>query len=48
MLPLQGAQKQGIREHVKVKKKFDALGVGAVSWWAPPPAGAALTRPVSG
>lgn len=25
----QGAQKQGIAEHVKVRKKFDALGVGA-------------------
>lgn len=28
---LQGANKQGIKEHVKVKKKQDALGVGAVS-----------------
>jgi len=27
----QGANKQGIKEHVKVKKKQDALGVGAVS-----------------
>lgn len=27
----QGANKQGIAEHIKVKKKFDALGVGAVS-----------------
>ena len=27
----QGAQKQGIREHLKVKKKHDAMGVGAVS-----------------
>ncbi len=26
----QGANKQGIKEHVKVKKKHDALGVGAV------------------
>ncbi|GLI67156.1 hypothetical protein VaNZ11_011369 [Volvox africanus] len=25
-----GAQKQGIKEHVKVKKKHDAMGVGAV------------------
>lgn len=28
---VQGANKQGIKEHVKVKKKQDALGVGAVS-----------------
>jgi hypothetical protein len=28
---LQGANKQGIKEHLKVKKKQDALGVGAVS-----------------
>ena len=27
----QGAKKQGIVEHVKVKKKFDSQGVGAVS-----------------
>eukprot|EP00955_Chlamydomonas_euryale_P051826 354977-Chlamydomonas_euryale.AAC.3 len=27
----QGAKKQGIAEHIKVKKKFDAMGVGAVS-----------------
>jgi hypothetical protein len=30
-ISLQGAQRQGIKEHVKVKKKYDALGVGAVS-----------------
>ena len=30
--PSQGANKQGITEHVKVKKKHDALGVGAVSF----------------
>jgi hypothetical protein len=28
---MQGARRQGIKEHIKVKKKFDALGVGAVS-----------------
>jgi hypothetical protein len=31
LLQLQGANKQGIKEHLKVKKKQDALGVGAVS-----------------
>jgi hypothetical protein len=39
--PLQGANQQGITEHVKVKKKFDALGVGAVSR-------VGLARPVLG
>ena len=28
---VQGASKQGIKEHLKVKKKFDTLGMGAVS-----------------
>jgi hypothetical protein len=28
---LQGANNQGIKEHIKVKKKQDAFGVGAVS-----------------
>ena len=28
---MQGAQKQGIASHVKVKRKADASGVGAVS-----------------
>jgi len=32
---LQGASKQGITEHLKVKKKQDALGVGAVIGQAP-------------
>lgn len=27
---LQGARQQGIKEHVKVKKKHDSTGVGAV------------------
>jgi hypothetical protein len=27
---LQGAKKQGISEHIRVKKKFDSTGVGAV------------------
>jgi len=32
----QGAKKQGIREHVKVRKKHDSAGVGAVRWLAAP------------
>jgi len=28
---MQGARQQGIKEHVKVKKKHDSTGVGAVS-----------------
>ena len=28
--PVQGARQQGIKEHVKVKKKHDSTGVGAV------------------
>lgn len=31
---LQGARQQGIKEHVKVKKKHDVTGVGAVSVYA--------------
>ena len=33
----QGATKQGIKSHVRVKKKIDALGVGAVSDILRPP-----------
>ncbi len=28
---LQGANRQGIKEHIKVKQKLNAMGVGAVS-----------------
>ncbi len=28
---IQGASKQGIKEHIKVRKKFDSMGMGAVS-----------------
>ena len=27
----QGAERQGIKEHIKVKKKMDSMGVGKVS-----------------
>ena len=30
-----GADRQGIKEHIKVKKKFENWGVGAVSWSGP-------------
>lgn len=39
-----GAARQGIKEHIKVKKKFENWGVGAVSWAAAGAAGGAGVR----